>query len=139
MPDTGGIPWSKATVEELTMLGRCTLMGRRLQASTLSSRQRFSSLNLPTLVTHGELGTKTSLDQASFNRLNTTPLVNVFSLFGGYIESLLLEGIWFVKRTFQPSLIRRKRKHGFLARAADRNGRKILVRRRAKQRTRLCA
>ena len=38
---------------------------------------------------------------------------------------------------FQPSLIRRKRKHGFLKRLEDRHGRNILKRRRAKNRKRL--
>lgn len=42
-----------------------------------------------------------------------------------------------VKRTFQPSLVRRKRKHGFLKRLEDRHGRNILKRRRAKNRKRL--
>lgn len=42
-----------------------------------------------------------------------------------------------IKRTFQPSLIRRKRKWGFLVRMRDRNGRKVINRRRHKKRTRL--
>ena len=45
--------------------------------------------------------------------------------------------LYAIKRTFQPSLIRRKRKHGFLRRLGDRNGRKILKRRRLKGRRRL--
>lgn len=82
----------------------------------------------------------TSSSSAATTRPPASPLSfpSVNSIFDRLINELA-DGIMLLKRTFQPSLMRRKRKHGFLSRLNDRNGRKVLNRRLEKGRRQLSA
>lgn len=87
-----------------------------------------------------------------FNMTNFTPSIPVSTTNsyssalgwngGSFLRSISLEGIinqaiLYIKRTWQPSLVKRKRKHGFLKRQKSVGGRKILKRRMRKNRHRL--
>ncbi len=56
------------------------------------------------------------------------------SLLGGLLGDL---STWLIKRTYQPSIIRKRRKHGFMRRKESVGGRRVLKRRLAKGRMRL--
>jgi large subunit ribosomal protein L34 len=55
----------------------------------------------------------------------------------GFWNQATAGAIWLIKRTFQPSIIRKKRKMGFLVRQRTVGGRRTLNRRAAKGRARL--
>jgi large subunit ribosomal protein L34 len=53
------------------------------------------------------------------------------------VSTAIATAIWYLKRTFQPSIVRKKRKMGYLVRQRTVGGRRTLNRRRAKGRARL--
>ena len=69
--------------------------------------------------------------------LTLSPPPTIPSVNFGVLSDILQGGIWLIKRTFQPSIVRRKRKGGFLVRQRTVGGRRTLRRRRLKSRWRL--
>jgi large subunit ribosomal protein L34 len=90
---------------------------------------------MPTLVLLGETAA-TSMN--TFHAANSASGIichnkTLYSI----VSTAIATAIWYLKRTFQPSIVRKKRKMGYLVRQRTVGGRRTLNRRRAKGRARL--
>jgi large subunit ribosomal protein L34 len=74
---------------------------------------------------------------ASYYQGSATSSPSIIQGMMNNLQSLFDMSTWLIKRTFQPSIIRKRRKHGFLRRQESVGGRRVLNRRRQKGRMRL--
>jgi large subunit ribosomal protein L34 len=89
-------------------------------SASLSSWWRFNFLPIKSFQMHMASNNPFVVAEASYNNSN-----------------ILSWALWLLKRTYQPSLLRKKRKCGYLKRRKTVGGRNILKRRQAKGRKRL--
>ncbi len=118
-------------------------LGRRCIA-IIANAESMGLAGLPR--TRGELFSQQvlHLPTSTFENIGsvaTTTSSSLISVGEKLVDSLqsLLDDIstWFIKRTYQPSIIRKRRKHGFRRRKESVGGRRVLKRRMAKGRSRL--
>jgi large subunit ribosomal protein L34 len=96
-------------------------------AQTLCHRPRLALRNPGQIMSQRPIATIATV---------AVPQSPIVAISNNVLEALKL-WTWLIKRTFQPSIIRKKRKCGYLKRSKSVGGRKILRRRREKGRARL--
>lgn len=118
-----------------TLGGSINLVDDR--CDTCANKAQMFTRNILPLVNYpsGDIGTVaiTAYSYGAATPSNTPIMQGIMDSF----QSLHDVSTWLIKRTFQPSLVRKRRKHGFLRRTESVGGRRVLKRRRAKGRMRL--
>lgn len=104
-----------------------------IQSLFAKSIVQTSSTNSRGVVVQCTNTTSTAILQPTTEPLTASSTGALTQVFNDLLNGCILQ----IKRTFQPSIIRKKRKTGFLVRKRTVGGRKMLARRRAKGRVRL--
>jgi large subunit ribosomal protein L34 len=96
---------------------------------------------IPTGITYHDLPPRTVVVTTTAKMVSVMMMMmmqfNLQQQLSNTVVMMMSDMIWMIKRTFQPSIIRKKRKTGFLVRQRTVGGRRMLARRRAKGRHRL--
>jgi large subunit ribosomal protein L34 len=98
---------------------------------------------MPWLNIVGKTATATTMKFSNAANYAKATITNICNRHAARYNSILstatiaTTAIWYLKRTFQPSIVRKKRKMGYLVRQRTVGGRRTLNRRRAKGRARL--
>jgi large subunit ribosomal protein L34 len=124
-------------------LGSCTLVhnyvcdSRRIASAALQSMLIGIFMRTPLSATP-EMNKATLTTAAALPSVPEESDLNSLEV-GGVLtrEESDLNSVWLIKRTYQPSILRKKRQSGFLVRQRTVGGRRTLARRRHKQRWRL--
>jgi large subunit ribosomal protein L34 len=100
-----------------------------------------TATTIPTGITYHDLPPRTVAVTTTAKMVTVMMMMMQFNLpqqvSHHVVVNMVSDMIWMIKRTFQPSIIRKKRKTGFLVRQRTVGGRRMLARRRAKGRHRL--
>jgi large subunit ribosomal protein L34 len=112
--------------------------GNRIHSAQPANRRSMSTLGLapapaPLVQMHAVANAASTLIVSKARQAAAQCSLSISSV----SETVLTNAIWLIKRTFQPSIIRKKRKMGFLVRQRTVGGRRTLNRRAAKGRKRL--
>ena len=113
----------------------CILPLDATQCSCTFSGRRYPHPRRCRIVLTGPAMAIPATEMTSF--LSVAPVLSITTFFYDLCASLFGPSAVMIKRTYQPSIIRKRRKQGFLERQKTVGGQRVLKRRRQKGRARL--